>query len=130
MTKATHVLVSLDQLCAMTDMASSHVEDIVEGIREGLYLASENTDLEAKKLCVEQFRAICEASRGLQHGGEERSGVVDFQELITVIADLDGYLREIQVENLDGSEPALEALLKRSGKVRARLLGGSGHGNV
>jgi hypothetical protein len=52
MKNATKMMAPVDLVAAVLDMATSHVEDIENGIEDGLYEASENTDLDDKRAAI------------------------------------------------------------------------------
>lgn len=49
-------------VASLVDMAHQHVEDIVSGVADGTYAASENTDIESKRQAVERADAVYRAT--------------------------------------------------------------------
>lgn len=61
---AKHIRVPAHVLASLIDMAKSHVEDIESGIEEGIYSASENTDLPDKVADVDAADKLYQAEAG------------------------------------------------------------------
>lgn len=95
------VVVPASSLSLLIDMSRSHVDDVESGIRDGDYVAADNTDLPEKQTAVATIEQLCDAAI---KGHRVPVGENPYATLTEICESLDGLGQPITPETVDGDK--------------------------